>query len=382
MATIPHLFHENTITTLRRRRLEHEHPEWELESHHDEETSTWATPVEDETIGPAIPVAPSAFSEFHEAREDLDTEDTSDIFLETPMQSTAESKMRSSAALTRRYRDKVGAFVTSVPFQNFIVLLICVNAIMMGIATFDYVVENPRLNRAFETTDEVFLIIFTVELVLQFIYRGMALFTDGWLVFDFSIIVMSWMFASVQVIRAFRIFRALRLISRVKVMREIVTALISVIPRMCAIGVLLLLVKYIFSVMFTTLFRDTYPEYTSENYFGNLELSAFTLYQLMTLDNWSDICREVQQKYPWAWAPFIVYIIISAFVVFNLIIAVVCDAIADLHSDEVHEKKKEEGILPLSQQIEVMEEMVASLGRQQERTRNMIEYIARQVKVS
>jgi len=57
---------------------------------------------------------------------------------------------------------------------------------------------------------------------MQFIFYGLMLLTDGWLVFDLIIITLSWAFAQVQIIRAFRIFRAFRLITRIKVMKNLV----------------------------------------------------------------------------------------------------------------------------------------------------------------
>ena len=105
-------------------------------------------------------------------------------------------------------------------------------------------------------------------------------------------------------------------------------------PRMLAIGLLLFLVSYIFAVMFTQLFKDLYPVHISEDYFGRIDDTFFTLFQIMTLDAWSDIAREVMVVYKWAWLPFVVFVIVTGFVVVNLIIAVICDAISALHDDE------------------------------------------------
>merc|ERR1712157_98350 len=107
--------------------------------------------------------------------------------------------------------------------------------------------DNEKLDYAFNFSDKVFLIIFTIELVMQIIYHGFALFLDGWLVFDFVIVTLSWVFNSMQGIRAFRIFRALRLVTRFKTMRNLVAALLSVVPRMLAIAALLMLIFYIFA---------------------------------------------------------------------------------------------------------------------------------------
>ena len=103
-------------------------------------------------------------------------------------------------------------------------------------------------------------------------------------------------------------------------------------PRILAIGLLLVLVSFIFAVMFTQLFKDLY--HISEDYFGRIDDTFFTLFQIMTLDAWSDICREVMAVYKWAWLPFVVFVIVTGFVVVNLIIAVICDAISALHDDE------------------------------------------------
>jgi hypothetical protein len=121
------------------------------------------------------------------------------------------------------FRNLCGAVVNKTEVQFFIVMLIAVNGVMMGAATFPAVKYNPEVSAVFDQIDEIFLIIFTVELVLQFTYQGMiGLFLDGWLVFDTLVIVTSWTFSEVQIVRAFRIFRALRLITRVKTMKEIV----------------------------------------------------------------------------------------------------------------------------------------------------------------
>lgn len=69
---------------------------------------------------------------------------------------------------------------------------------------------------------QYFLIAFTVELWIQFIVHGYGLLLDGWLAFDTIIIVMSWAFAHMHFVRAFRALRALRLVTRVKSLKVIV----------------------------------------------------------------------------------------------------------------------------------------------------------------
>ena len=172
-------------------------------------------------------------------------------------------------------------------------------------------------------------------------------------------------------------------------------------PRMLAIGILLFLVSYIFAVMFTQLFKNLWEEgLTTADYFGRMDATFFTLFQIMTLDSWADIAREVMAVYSWAWLPFIAFVIITGFIVVNLIIAVICDAISALNDDE---KAKLEGqydnkgqdmdntsqngegegaCLPeadVQEQLDSLETQVEELTRIQVQTLYTLEYLARQL---
>jgi hypothetical protein len=292
----------------------------------------------------------------------------------------------------KRLRKVAGAIVENEPFQIGIVALIAINALMLGIGTFDFVEDNPFVAKVFNTCDLVFLIIFTIELVLQVIYRDWRIFLDGWLTFDFIIILFSWIFSDLQVIRAFRIFRALRLISRVQTLRSLVEALCSVVPKMVCIGGLLGLVFYIFAVMFTDLFRFSYVDgFTSYDYFSTLDATLFTLFQIMTMDNWAEICRECMQQYTWAWIPFTVFVVASGFVVVNLIIAVICESISSLNEiadgqaeSEANESNSNDSHQPspkqLRQEIDDLTILLAQMQASQFQGRSALERLTVQLR--
>ena len=191
-----------------------------------------------------------------------------------------------------QYRRKMGIFINGDRVQYFILALIMINAIMMGVATFPIVKENEATKAIFNQIDRVFLIIFTIESGLQLIYHGWTLFKDGFLVFDMLIVILSWALDGTQVIRAFRIFRALRLVTRVEVMRHLVSAMFAVMPKLGAIFALMSLVFYIFGVMFTQLYKNLSKEcydpesaecYDPDGYFSSLPRTLFTLFQIMCL---------------------------------------------------------------------------------------------------
>lgn len=134
----------------------------------------------------------------------------------------SESGLRRAWKSFQNIRSVSGRLVNEDRTQIIIVTMIAINALMMGIGTFPFVTEDPEISFTFDLVDTIFLVIFTIELGFQLLHYGYKLLLDGWLVFDLIVIVISWSFSSVQIIRAFRIFRALRLITRITIMKNLV----------------------------------------------------------------------------------------------------------------------------------------------------------------
>jgi hypothetical protein len=163
-------------------------------------------------------------------------------------------------------------------------------------------------------------------------------------------------------------------------------------PRMAAIGLLLCLIFYIFGVMFTQLFKDLFSDGGTEyDYFGSLGWSFFTLFQIMTLDNWAGVARQVMQTYSWAWLPFIAFVVISAFIVVNLIIAVICDAIGGLQADEkakLHGDFNDQNTdasgsdaIDIREQLDALEDQMEELTRIQARTFHTLQFLTQQIQM-
>lgn len=171
------------------------------------------------------------------------------------------------------------------------------------------------------------------------------------------------------------------------------SALLGVIPRMAAIALMLALIFYIFGVMFTQLFKTLYVNGdTTFNYFSDLGWTFFTLFQMMTLDEWASIAREVIKVYKWAWVPFITFVVISGFIVVNLIIAVICDAIGALHAGEkakLHGHFEEGGSdaggsqhsMELREQLDKLEDQMEDLTHIQARTYHTLQYLTQQLQM-
>lgn len=213
--------------------------------------------------------------------------------------------------------------------------LVILNAITLGLETSDRAMAfaGPLLIVA----DNVLLGIFTVELIgRMFAYRG-AFFRDGWRIFDFVIVTIALLPSSgaLSVLRALRILRILRLISLVPSLRRVVGAMITALPGMGSVMMLLGLVFYVASVIATKLYGDSFPQW-----FGSIGESAYSLFQIMTLESWSmGIVRPVMEEFPFAWMFFVVFILFSSFMVINLLIGIIVGAMQEEHEAALQEEE-------------------------------------------
>ncbi len=226
--------------------------------------------------------------------------------------------------------------VKSRSFKRLSITLILLHCILAAVGTTDSVTTNRSMGTYFDLAKEIFVYIMSAELFLQFYVNGISFFANGWLVFDFIIIGLAWIMPNLLVMRTFRVVRTLRLATWIKDLKQLVIALLLVIPKMFAIFFLLLILFVIFSILFTDLFKNAYDDgITQEDYFSRIDITLFTLFQIMTLDGWAEICKEVMEDQPWAWVPFVAFVVVSSFFFLNLVIAVVCDAVTSVHQDTV-----------------------------------------------
>jgi len=273
---------------------------------------------------------------------------------ETPSNNEQVEDSLRLAVKNNELRYVVKKFVKQPVVENTILALIVINSIMMGIGTFDFISEHHAANEAFFYIDLVFLVIFTVEVGLTIFHMRCDAFTDAWVVFDFLIISLSWTLSStgnfdpdggdtqsVQVIRSLRIFRIL---SRIESLKAVMTALSRSLTSLLCLGVFCFIIMFIFAIFFTEEYGSLYEDGLTEfDYFSRLDITFFTLYQILTLDEWSNILREVMVTRPNAWIPFLIYVILTAFIIVNLVIAIICESIFTLDSadDKVKSMKKD-----------------------------------------
>lgn len=233
------------------------------------------------------------------------------------------------------FRQKVGSFVLSDAVQNFVLIVIVINAITLGLETSPTVMAE--VGDLLHLLDKIALAIFVVEIILKFIALDVRFFKDSWNVFDFLVVAIALVPSAgpLSVLRSLRVLRALRLINRMPQLKRIVSAMIQAIPGITSIAALMVIIFYVGAVMSTVLFGKEFPDW-----FGTVGRSLYSLFQIMTLEGWSDgIVRPVMAVFPYAWVFFIPFILISAFVMLNLFVAVIVDTMSRLSEEDDRDEK-------------------------------------------
>ncbi len=238
-------------------------------------------------------------------------------------------------------------------FTSLIVGVIVFAGILVGVETF------PEL--AADHADSIYLLnrivlaIFTFEIALKIIAEKQhpwRYFTNGWNLFDFSIVAACFLplgGSYVAVLRLFRLLRVIRLVSIIPKLQLLVTALLRSLPSMFYVCLLLFLLFYVYAVIGVMLFSGNDPVH-----FGNLWTSFLSLFRVVTLEDWTDVMylqmygSDVYQGYnqlipDLAIAPkampllgatyFVSFVLLGTMVMLNLIIGVIINGMDEAQKE-------------------------------------------------
>ncbi|MFG6149755.1 ion transporter [Halobacillus sp. B23F22_1] len=247
---------------------------------------------------------------------------------------------------------KLQSFIEHPWFSRFILAIILINAMLIGLGT------NLSLYNNYETIflglDALILAVFTIEIVLKLYVYRQKFFKDGWNIFDFVIVIGSLVLYNthlVSVLRILRVLRVLRTISVVPSLRRLTAALFLAIPAIGSVTILMGIIFYVYAIIGTTFFRELAPEY-----FGNVGLSTLTLFQVFTLESWaSGVFRPVFAEVTWSWLYFVSFIIISTFIILNLIVGEIVNNAQKLSE---HSEQESEDTRKIMNELNELKQMI------------------------
>ncbi|XP_029813362.1 cation channel sperm-associated protein 1 isoform X1 [Suricata suricatta] len=237
-------------------------------------------------------------------------------------------------------RGMIRNLTESLPFEGFIFFIVSLNTVMLVAQTFAEV-ESLR-EWFFMALDSIFLCIYVIEAVLKIIALGLNYFSDSWNILDFFIMITAVLdFMLLQfnyfsfiyhqsVFRIFKVFKSLRALRAFRVLRKfsflpslqgLTGILAQSLPSIGAILILMFTCLFLFSVVLRALFHQSDPKR-----FQNIFTTIFTLFTMLTLDDWSLIYLDNRAQGAWYIIPILmIYIIIQYFIFLNLVIAVLVD---------------------------------------------------------
>ncbi len=256
---------------------------------------------------------------------------------------------------------KLKHLVEAVWFQNFIVSVIVLAAIVVGLETYPNVVA--RYGPILSALDKIILGIFVAEIIMKLGAYGRNwrhFFNDGWNVIDLIIVAICLVPINAEFVTVFRlarILRVLRLITALPRLQLIVGALIKSVPSIAYIGVLLMLFFYVFAVLAVSFFGQNDPFR-----FGNLQISLLTLFQIVTMENWVELmhtqmygcdqfgyddaikhlCTAPQASPVGAPAFFVIFIVLGTMIILNLFIGVIMKGMEEMQ-EEVDQQRIKQG---------------------------------------
>ncbi|KAI9345219.1 Ion transport protein-domain-containing protein [Obelidium mucronatum] len=253
------------------------------------------------------------------------------------IQSTENSQLLNHVYGGSWLRIKIFAITQANYFSGFILGVILVNTVILALETVQTI--NRAYSWYFTILDNACLGIYMAEATLKLYSWRLHYFKSTWNVFDFTIVIVSmftWlspfylanvMSFNTEIFRILRLFRAVRAVRSLRALRtinmlrslQIIIAIVfKSIPAMLNIAALSMVTLYILAVIATASYRDIDPRR-----FGHISTSLFRLFQLMTLDQWSNIVNENRDQSSTIQFFVVFVIVLETFVFLNLFIAVI-----------------------------------------------------------
>uniref|UniRef100_F7CFM8 Cation channel sperm-associated protein 1 n=1 Tax=Callithrix jacchus TaxID=9483 RepID=F7CFM8_CALJA len=241
--------------------------------------------------------------------------------------------------LIQGFREMIRSLTQSLAFEAFVVFIVCLNTIMLVAQTFAEV--EIRGEWYFMALDSIFFCIYVLEALLKIFALGLSYFYDFWNNLDFFIMSMAVLdfvlmlthsfaiyhqnlFRIIKVFKSLRVLRAIRVLRRLSFLnsvQEVTGTLGQSLPSIAAILILMFTCLLLFSVVLRALFLKSDPKR-----FQNIFTTIFTLFTLLTLDDWSLVYMDSRAQGAWYIIPILmIYIIIQYFIFLNLLIAVLVD---------------------------------------------------------
>ena len=243
--------------------------------------------------------------------------------------------------MTRRARIAAacGRVVESSWFDPLMLAIIAVNAVTLGLETYDSI--DAAIGRELQLANGVILGLFVIELALRmaaFADRPRDFFRSGWNVFDFVVIAASFVPGVRENATLLRLVRLLRIVRAVRLLPDLRVLTVAVgrsVPGVASLAAITLLLVYVYGMVGWVIFHDHDPAN-----FENIGQSMVTMFVLLTLENLPAYIERGQALSDWTLLFYVSYVLLASFLIFNLFIGIVINSMEEARAIELHRAER------------------------------------------
>jgi voltage-gated sodium channel len=254
---------------------------------------------------------------------------------------------------------RLARVVDSQGFSVVIAAVIVANAAVLGLETYPSV--RATYGSALVVLNACFYGVFVVELLLRIASYGRRpqdFFRSGWNIFDLVIIgavALPVVREQAQLLRLLRLARIVRLVRFLPDARILVLTVIKSIPSVFSMVVLTLVLMFVYGMVGWSLFGTALPQT-----WGTIGQAMLTLFILLTLENFPTYLAEAENVSPFAPVFFVSYVLLAAFLVFNLLIGIVISSMEKARRQD-QDRENVAGDLEVSDRISALRELLDEL---------------------
>lgn len=247
-------------------------------------------------------------------------------------QKTIALKLEQSRAL---------GFVEDHRFKIFIAGVIFTNAVLIGVET-DYDLGEGIYSMSF-FIELFFFVVYFSEITLRFIAYRCEFFRSAWNLLDLFLVstsivdfMLSILFDEadsslsllivLRTLRLCRLVRLLRLFRFFKPLWLIVCGIAASAKALFYAWLLMALLIYVFALVIMRIMDSNRDDPEVVVYFGSVPGSMFSIFQVITTENWNTIALVCMRHYSWLWIVYIMILGLCTFAILNVVIGIVCES--------------------------------------------------------
>jgi voltage-gated sodium channel len=247
---------------------------------------------------------------------------------------------------------RLARVVDSPAFAAFVLGVIVANAVVLGLQTYDDVVEE--YGGLLDLLNDVFLAFFVAELALRIASYGrrpQSFFRDPWNVFDFVIIAAAFvpgLRSNSTLLRLARLLRVIRVVRLLPELRVLTLAIVRSLPPLFSMAVLTTVILFVYGMIGWLLFGDEDPDR-----WGDIGEAMLTLFIMLTLENFPATLERGMEIEPLSIIYFVTFVLVAALIVLNVLIGVVLHSMEEARIIHAREELQARGQQPTEAEAEL-----------------------------